>query len=52
MYIFFENTISRDYGRKFRQLQTSLRNDDNTELRSMVLKEKIVAFEVTQLTPD
>jgi hypothetical protein len=44
--------ITREYGRKFRQLQTSLRNDQNAELRSQLLKESINAIELTQMTPD
>ena len=33
MWVNYNNEISREYGRKFRQLQASLRNDENDVLR-------------------
>lgn len=44
--------ISREYARKFRQLQTSLRNDSNGELRLQLLNEDINALELTHMTPE
>jgi len=44
--------ISREYARKFRQLQTSLRSDSNGELRAQLLNEKIEAVELTTMTPE
>jgi hypothetical protein len=44
--------ISREYARKFRQLQTSLRNDSNSELRSQLLNEEINAMDLTHMTPE
>lgn len=44
--------ISREYARKFRQLQTSLRSDSNGELRAQLLDEKIEAVELTTMTPE
>lgn len=44
--------ISREYARKFRQLQTSLRNDSNGELRQQLLNEEIPAVELTRMTPE
>lgn len=44
--------ISREYARKFRQLQTSLRNDSNSELRLQLLNGDIIAIDLTRMTPE
>ena len=36
-----DEQISRDYGKKFRDLLTALKNDDNTELREGLLTGEI-----------
>ena len=50
MWVNFNNEISRDYGRKFRQLQASLRNDENEILRQQLLNGEIEPVSVTSLT--
>lgn len=50
MWVFFENEISKDYGRKFRQLQTSLRNEENYELRLQILNREMDALTLTKLS--
>ena len=52
MWVQFKNEISREYGRKFRQLQASLRNDDNITLRFRLLKGEIEPISVTSLSAD
>jgi hypothetical protein len=52
MWVFFENQISKEYGRKFRQLQTSLRNEDNYELRLCILNREMDALTITKLSND
>ena len=52
MWVNFNNEISRDYGRKFRQLQASLRNDENDILRQQLLNGEIEPVSVTSLTQE
>ena len=40
LFIKMDEQISRDYGKKFRDLLTALKNDDNTELREGLLTAK------------
>jgi hypothetical protein len=50
MWAFFEKSLNKEYGRKFRQLQTSLRNDENFELRLQLLSAQIDPLKVHELT--
>lgn len=50
MWAFFEKALNKEYGRKFRQLQTSLRNDENFELRLQLLSGQIDPLKVHELT--
>lgn len=47
MWIYFDQEISKGYGRKFRQLQTSFRNDGNAELRLRLLMGEVDLLKVT-----
>jgi len=50
MWVYFDQQINKEYGKKFRQLQTSLRNDDNFELRYQLLTHEIEPYGVTKLS--
>ena len=52
MWVSFKNEVSREYGRKFRQLQASIRNDENDGLRHQLLIGKIEPVAITTLTPE
>ena len=49
MWVCFNSELNKEYSRKFKQLQASLRNDDNYELRIQLLTGKIEPLSVTQL---
>ena len=56
LFIEMKEDISREYGKRFRDLLTALKNDENTELRLNLLVGKIqpedfVRFERDQLIP-
>ena len=52
MWVFFKHEISREYGRKFRQLQASLRNEDNSTLRFQLLTGEIEPISMVSLSAD
>ena len=52
MWVFFKHEISREYGRKFRQLQASLRNEDNSTLRFQLLTSEIEPISMVSLSAD
>lgn len=49
MFAKFDCQINKDYSGKYRQLQTSLKNDDNYDLRLKILTGEIDAMKVTDL---
>ena len=56
LYVELKEEISKDYGKKFRDLLTALKNDENTELREGLVTGRIspadfVKFERNQLIP-
>ena len=52
MWVSNESQLSKEYTRKFRQLQASLRHDENQELRLKVLSGAIEPLAVTTLRAD
>jgi predicted transcriptional regulator YdeE len=56
LFVEMNEEISKDYGKKFRDLLAALKNDENTELREGLVTGKIkpadfVKFERNQLIP-
>lgn len=52
MYIYFNRSISKDYGKKFRVLQTTLQQPENTLLRQNLLTGELDPNELTRLSAD
>ena len=52
MYVSFDSEVSREYSRKFRSLLTSLRHEDNHDLRMKILRGQIEPMSVSQLRSD
>jgi len=44
MWVYFSREVSKDYVRKFRQIQTALKNDDNGDLRQQLVTKAIDAM--------
>ena len=51
MWVCYDSELNKDYSRKFRQLQASLRHDDNQELRLRILKGVVEPLSVAKLQP-
>lgn len=56
LYVEMGEDITKEYGKKFRDLLTALKNDENTELREglllgKILPEEFVKYERDQLMP-
>ncbi|CDW83551.1 transcription elongation factor s- [Stylonychia lemnae] len=50
MWVCFEESVSKDYSSKYRQLYTALKNDENFELRFQILSGDIDPVKVTELS--
>lgn len=51
MWVCFDSELNKDYSRKFRQLQASLRHDENQELRYRILQGLVEPLSVAKLQP-
>ena len=52
MWVLYDSQLSKEYSRKFRQLQASLRHDENHELRMRLISGQVEPLSVTSLRPD
>ena len=52
MFVYFDKSINKDYGKKFRVLQTTLSAPENTKLRAQLIQGLLNPNELTRMSAD